>query len=275
MLSSLTLHAFYYSAKFSSFSKAAEILETSQPNISSKMIALEKSLGTKLFIRKQGRIDLSHEGQKLYEAAEKVVTGYREFDAIVQHFMADDPIVIVTQPRLYKKYLAEYITKDFVDENKVHIRTGELTSIKNWIEKEDADIVVTEGLFEDYPLYRKIKDIECLNFVWTKSKTLPLTHPIPVIAHSKVWDHWHDLTSVLQNHPDYEVTLVLDTPDFVQCLVEKGIGIALLPDSLAQTNPLLEACKGPTLGNVAGPISIYVKKGSHASKIEPVLKLFQ
>ncbi|MGI2258349.1 LysR family transcriptional regulator [Shewanella sp. GXUN23E] len=274
MFNSLTIHAFYYSAKFSSFSKAAEILDTSQPNISSKMIGLERSLGTKLFVRKQGRVDLSPEGEKLYLAAEKIVNGHREFDSIVQHFMSDDPIIIVTQPRLYKKYLADYITREFVSGNRVHIRTGELSSIKNWMEKEEADIVVTEGLFDDYPLYRKYQEIECLNFIWAKSTQLPPSKPMPVIAHSKVWDHWHDLTSVLQHNDDYQVTLVLDTPDFVQCLVEKGIGIALLPETTVLANPLLEPCPGPTQGNVAGPISIYIKKGSHQRKVDPVLRLF-
>ena len=57
---------FYYVAKYKSFSKAATILMSSQPNISRFMSNLESQLGRKLFIRSNRGVTLTLEGQKLY-----------------------------------------------------------------------------------------------------------------------------------------------------------------------------------------------------------------
>ena len=57
---------FYYVAKYKSFSKAATILMSSQPNISRFMSNLESQLGCKLFIRSNRGVTLTLEGQKLY-----------------------------------------------------------------------------------------------------------------------------------------------------------------------------------------------------------------
>ena len=45
---------FYYAAKYKSFSKAAEILMSNQPNITHFMNNLENQLGCRLFIRSNG-----------------------------------------------------------------------------------------------------------------------------------------------------------------------------------------------------------------------------
>lgn len=57
---------FYYVAKYNSFSNAATVLMSNQPNVSRAMNNLEKQLGCKLFIRSNRGITLTPEGQKLY-----------------------------------------------------------------------------------------------------------------------------------------------------------------------------------------------------------------
>ena len=44
---------FYYAALFKSFSKAAEVLTSNQPNIARTITRLESELSCKLFIRSQ------------------------------------------------------------------------------------------------------------------------------------------------------------------------------------------------------------------------------
>lgn len=57
---------FYYVATYKSFSRAADILMSNQPNISKFMSNLENQLGCKLFIRSNRGVSLTHEGEKLY-----------------------------------------------------------------------------------------------------------------------------------------------------------------------------------------------------------------
>lgn len=58
---------FYYVAQYHSFTKAAEILENNQPNITRCMNNLEHDLNCKLFIRSNRGVTLTPEGQTLYE----------------------------------------------------------------------------------------------------------------------------------------------------------------------------------------------------------------
>lgn len=58
---------FYYVAKYKSFTRAATILINNQPNITRSMNNLERQLGCSLFIRSNRGVELTPEGQKLYE----------------------------------------------------------------------------------------------------------------------------------------------------------------------------------------------------------------
>lgn len=275
MISSGTVHAFYFSAKYSSFSRAAEILETTQPNISGQIIKLEKDLDTILFIRKQGRVSLSKEGKKLYLVAEKIVNSYKEFDSVVEYFFEEEPIVIVTQPRLYTKYVAPYLTDELINNNLFHIKTGELTAIKSWLDKEEADIVITEGLFDSHSRYINEGVIDVLKFSWAKKVNEQFDIPCPTLVHSKVWDHWHDLSSALNRNKEFKRKLIIDTPDFAERLIESGVGIGLLPNIMISNNANLEVCHGPTRNNVLGPICLYSKKYSQHKNLKSLVNMFK
>lgn len=275
MISNNAIHAFYYSAKYSCFSRAAEILKSTQPNISGQIIKLEKTLGTKLFIRKQGRVLLSKEGGELYLVAEKIVNSYKELSNVIEYSLIENPTVIITQPRLYLKYVAPYLTEELLANNLVHIRTGELTAIKSWLEKEEADIIITEGLFDGHSQYSNEGVIDMLKFSWSKKVNCQFGTPCPTIVHSKVWDHWHDLSSALNGNKEFKRKVIIDTPDFSERLVESGIGIGLLPNSMIEQNPNLEVCCGPTKNNVLGPICLYTKKYSRNEKLKFLINMFK
>ena len=58
---------FYYVAQYKSFTKAAEMLDNNQPNITRCMNNLESEIGCKLFVRSNRGITLTPEGERLYE----------------------------------------------------------------------------------------------------------------------------------------------------------------------------------------------------------------
>lgn len=57
---------FYYVAKYGSFTKAAEIMGNSQPNITRAMNNLESQLGVNLFVRSRRGVVLTPEGERLF-----------------------------------------------------------------------------------------------------------------------------------------------------------------------------------------------------------------
>ena len=58
---------FYYVAQYKSFSKAADVMGNNQPNITRCMNILENDLGCKLFIRSNRGVQLTIEGERLFE----------------------------------------------------------------------------------------------------------------------------------------------------------------------------------------------------------------
>ena len=69
---------FYYVAQYKSFTKAAEMLDNNQPNITRCMNNLESEIGCKLFVRSNRGITLTPEGERLYE---HVAAGCEQFSA--------------------------------------------------------------------------------------------------------------------------------------------------------------------------------------------------
>ncbi len=73
---------FYYVAKYGSFTRAAEVLLGSQPNITRTVKALEGELGCTLFARTRRGVRLTPEGEKLYShisiAMEHIAMGEEE-----------------------------------------------------------------------------------------------------------------------------------------------------------------------------------------------------
>lgn len=57
---------FFYVAKYKSFSKAASVLMSNQPNVTRFISNLEHQLGCKLFVRSNRGVTLTPEGEKLY-----------------------------------------------------------------------------------------------------------------------------------------------------------------------------------------------------------------
>ena len=70
-------------AKHNNFTKAAEALYTTQPNLSKQVNALEQELGTKLFFRGQHSVVLTHDGEIFCKYARKVV---EDLDVLMNEF---------------------------------------------------------------------------------------------------------------------------------------------------------------------------------------------
>ena len=76
---------FYFVAKYGSFTKAAEILLSNQPNLTRTVRSLETSLGCTLFERSNKGVRLTADGEKLYDhisiAFEHIEAGEQEISS--------------------------------------------------------------------------------------------------------------------------------------------------------------------------------------------------
>ncbi len=69
-------------AELGSFSKAADKLYTTQPNVSKVIKSLEKELGVELFIRKQRGIQLTDKGRLICEQANKMLENMNQLSLL-------------------------------------------------------------------------------------------------------------------------------------------------------------------------------------------------
>lgn len=82
-------YIFYHVAKYESFTKAAKMLHSNQPNVTHAMNRLENELGCRLFIRSHKGIALTEEGKTLY---------HRAAIAFEQLSMAENELSLSTEP---------------------------------------------------------------------------------------------------------------------------------------------------------------------------------
>lgn len=86
---------FYYAAKYGSFTKAAQLLKSSQPNVTRAMNNLEAQLGVELFVRSKKGIKLNENGEKLFERISVAVEQINIAEAEMESEKVDDEGMVI------------------------------------------------------------------------------------------------------------------------------------------------------------------------------------
>lgn len=251
---------FYFVAKSRSFTRAAEIMLSSQPNITRSMNNLEQELGCRLFVRSNRGITLTPEGNKLFAhvsvAYEQLQAGEAELAnnkslksgtiSIAANETALHGILLSKLRQLHKDYpgfrirIANYATPQAV------------LALKNGL-LELAVVTTPTGVrkpFREVPL-KPFKEILVggPDFSFLRGKTLCLkdlqNYPLICLgADTKTFEFYDRffLEHGLALHPDMETA----TTDQVLPLVKSGLGIGFLPEDLAaealERNEVFQIC---------------------------------
>lgn len=140
---------FYFVAKYRSFTRAAEILMNSQPNITRSVKTLEKELGCQLFVRTKRNVQLTSEGEILYRrtsvAFEQLRAGEEEI--LRGREMQGGTLRIATTEVALHSILLPVLTDFHTKYPNVHIRliNGTSPSAVEEMYNGSADIAVVTG----------------------------------------------------------------------------------------------------------------------------------
>jgi DNA-binding transcriptional LysR family regulator len=100
-----------------SLSAAARLLGTTQPTVSRRLKALEKSLGVRLLQRSTHAMTLTDDGMRCYQRAKELITGWQEFESEIRG-AGDEPVGLlrVIAPHAFGQQqlvapLAEYLRR--------------------------------------------------------------------------------------------------------------------------------------------------------------------
>ena len=105
-------------AKYCNFTKAAEALYTTQPNLSKQVNALEQELGAKLFFRGQHSVALTRDGEVFCRYANKVVADLDELmSAFDQNTEAEKAVLNIAVFPFFQKVGYASVLRNFYREH--------------------------------------------------------------------------------------------------------------------------------------------------------------
>ena len=236
------LRGFCYAAQTGSISKAAERLFLSQPSVSLQIQALEREFKTKFFERRGPRINLTPDGQTLYELAAPLVEQMDNLQATFAakrgtvesgrlDIAAGESTILYLLPRFVKQFVANYPGIEL----KLHNVTGRdgLAMIR----ADEVDFAV--GSMIDVP-----EDI-IYNPTFTYDPILitALDHPLaerkrvtlkevseyPLILPPRHLTTWRVVDMAFQQHNlSYDVQLEAGGWEVIKKYVELGLGISVV-----------------------------------------------
>ena len=142
---------FYYVAKYHSFTQAANVLFSSQPNVTRAIKKLENELGCTLFVRSNKGVELTPEGEKLFS---RISVAFEYIQAAEEELLLEKSLqsglvtISVTEIALHCHVLK--ILKDFHKKYPgVHIRLTNHSTPKALEYVKSAKETISSGLTSD------------------------------------------------------------------------------------------------------------------------------
>lgn len=239
---------FYYAAKYKNFTKAANVLGIGQPNVTRAMNCLEQEIHCTLFIRTNRGVKLTPEGAQLFEHVAVAMSQLQaaETELTASMGLENGSISIGASETALNIYLLDKLRTFHMEHPGIrlkiynHSTPQAIRSMKNG--EIDFAIVSTPTNADD-----PLKEIHVQSFqdilvggrtfaaLGSQELTLAELQNYPLIClgrETMTWQFYHDLflSHGLELIPDTEVA----TTDQILSLVKSDLGLAFLPESMAQ-----------------------------------------
>ncbi|HVP05162.1 MAG TPA: LysR family transcriptional regulator [Dehalococcoidia bacterium] len=235
------IEAFTQVATHNSFSRAAEVLQLTQPSITARIQALERELGEELFERGGRGVKLTDAGRVFLPYVEHILQLLQEGRDAVEEvrnvqlgsLRLGSAITISTYvlPGILHRFCQEFPGVDVV------IRTGRSEQVLNMLQSDEVQVGIIRSLsapeIESIPLY----DDEIVlvanpnhRFAQSGSATIGEAAREPIVLFDRGSSYYgmiHDVFRKAAVIPN--VAMELDSLEATKRMVEQGLGIALVP----------------------------------------------
>ncbi len=240
------LETFILVADLGSFRLAAERLNTTQPNVSSRISSLEETLGVGLMARDAGSVRLTTQGAELLEKARRVMRSVDEFIETADSNGVHDNIVRVGVTEMVAHTWLNQFLKEFKElypnvllELSVDLATG--------LERELLDRTL-DLTFQSGPFTQQVSgnfDLGTFPMVWVASPKLKVAkgeqingsifQQHPVITHAKNTIAYQEISRHFQDLRESRVRLIPSSNLLVSVqMVVDGYGIGALLEPLVE-----------------------------------------
>ena len=244
------LKYFQVMANIRHFTRAARMLDVTQPALSRSMSKLEKDLDVQLFKRNDGEIELTSEGERLLKRVDRIL---REVESAKEEASSGQPGAAAEFKLSFIHSLGSYalphILQDFrtsYPDIRVHLNQQDSATLAQKVAAGETDLCLCSTL--------PTTEYSAWVYLWSEELfvTVPLGHPFtgrssidlhelenePLIALKSSYsmrilvDQFFDLAGI---HP--EIAFEGDDIATISCLVSAGLGVSLLPKLAGVEHP--------------------------------------
>lgn len=248
------LRGFCYAAQEGSISKAAERMYLTQPSVSLQIQALERELDTTLFDRNGPKIELTHDGELLYEIAQPLVEGFTSLEETFQarrNQIERGRLEIAAGGSTIQYVLPPYVDRFVHEHPGIDLKLRNVTGREGLELLRAGDVDFCVGPMLDIP-----EDIEFHPIVdYEPMLITPKGHPLsqrkrilprhiskyPLILPPRHLSTWRQVEFVFaQERLNYEVKLEVGGWEVIKKYVELGLGVSIVMSICIQGNENLE-----------------------------------
>ena len=241
-------NTFLYVAKFKSISKAAKELYTSQPAVTRVIKLIEKELGCSLFVRSKYGVELTKEGEILYEYVNSAFITLTKGEEMVSKAgsLTEGDILIGSTITALDEFLFEYLKVFHKKYPNVKYRIFTQSSNQT-IQKLNSgliDVAFVTTPFDGNPnlIKYELNDFENIIIAGDKFKNilkkninlkeLEDTPFVLLPRHMQLREYTDKLFE--ENGMHVDPTIEVDSAHMVAPMVENNFGIGIVPKSLVK-----------------------------------------
>ena len=232
------LKTFYIVAKYKNITKASNELLVSQSTVSKSIKNIEEQLDCQLFTRSKKGVELTKEGEILYNSTEKVlnilnndlkkITKTKTINILVGKVLADK--VLVPYINLFQKKYPNI---------KINLSCTDIKGVKSKLKNDEVDIAIgyyIEDLEDNYEQKKISQELHpifvCNNnykeLINKKIKVKELEKYPYIISSKGATTYQYALDFFQENNLDITPTMEILGTSLITQLVKNGLGISIL-----------------------------------------------
>ena len=230
-------------ARRGSVSRAAEALFITQPTLTARLHGLERELGTQLFLRTPRGMRLTEAGRAWVPFAERAMRALVEGrDALGQVLSASAGHLVIASAPAVSTYVLPGLLEKFVAAHprvEVSVRTGHSEELVELVLREEVQIGLGRQIHHPdldlRPFHKEVLILVCAPdhpFAGRKSVTMAEVTDEKLIMFDRT-SSYYEIThaALLTSRVKLKRYMELDSIEAAKKMVERGLGVALLPAS--------------------------------------------
>ncbi len=262
-MSDRRLQVFHAVAGVLSFTKAAELLNMTQPAVTHQIRQLEADFDTRLFDRENNRISLTQAGEQVLEYANQIIALYGEMHESVKSLTGDTSgLVTLGASTTIAEYMLPGLLGDFLDKFpnvQVRLRVANTDSIVGMVGDNSIDLGIVEGVVNNQYLLVEDCQQDELRVIVPPDHTLAAKATLapaelldyPFISREEGSGTRSVIASFLEQHGVSEEQLIqsfeLGSTEAIKGAVQAGMGISIVSAAaLAKEEKLQQLVSIPT-----------------------------